>query len=222
MARRKKSESGKPIFPYTTRPAALRKFLEQVPKRPKPTVINEATLNSWDIKGGDSYTVVRVLKALDLVSSSNEPTNNYTQFMHAQNGPAVLAQRIREIYAKLFEQALEPYKESNETLRNLFNIYSSGAQQTIDFQIQTFKALCDYADFSGTLPAVTTTTGIAATKGQASREKADSTVVGQPVIHIDLHIHLPENKSGRDYEYIFQDIARYLYGRTDLDEKNES
>jgi hypothetical protein len=33
------------------------------------------------------------------------------------------------------------------------------------------------------------------------------------VVHIDLHIHLPENKSRRDYEAIIEDIGRYIYGK---------
>jgi hypothetical protein len=37
-----------------------------------------------------------------------------------------------------------------------------------------------------------------------------------PPIKIDLHIHLPENKTTRDYEAIIQDIARYIYGRKEL------
>ncbi len=35
-----------------------------------------------------------------------------------------------------------------------------------------------------------------------------------PPIRVDLHIHLPENKTSRDYEAIIQDIAKYIYGRT--------
>ena len=202
-----------PKFPYTTRPAALRKFLEQVPKRPRPSKINQPTLNSWDIKGGDANTIIRVLKTLGLVSSANEPTESYTQFMHAGSGPAVLAQRIRDIYRPLFEHSLEPHRESNEALKNLFNIHSGGAERTVEYQIQTFKALCDYADFTasgigsgpsmaGAAPAAPVSPGARTPSG------------GAPGIHIDLHIHLPENKSRRDYEYMFEDIARYIYQRT--------
>ena len=39
------------------------------------------------------------------------------------------------------------------------------------------------------------------------------TVVPLPPMQIDLHIHLPENKTTRDYEAIIQDIAKYIYGR---------
>jgi len=222
MASRKKAAASKPTLPYCTRPAALRKFLEQVPKRPKPAVVNEDTLNSWDIKGGESYTAIRVLKALGFLSSNNEPNETYTQFMHAQNGPIVLAQRIREVYAKLFEQSLEPHKESNDTLRNLFNIYSGGAEPTIQFQIQTFKALCDYADFSTTPPASANVVGSSAMASKANADTRSVGATGSPIIHIDLHIHLPENKSRRDYEYMFEDIARYIYGRTDTGNKDES
>jgi hypothetical protein len=38
-----------------------------------------------------------------------------------------------------------------------------------------------------------------------------------PAVKIDLHIHLPENKTARDYDSIIQDIAKYIYGRNVAD-----
>jgi hypothetical protein len=203
-----------PKFPYTTRPAALRKFLGEVPRRPRPAKVNQDLLASWEIRGNDATTVTRVLKALGLVSPSNEPSEAYSGFMHAGTGPAVLADRIRATYAPLFNAVLEPHKESHETLRNLFNIHSGGAPATIEYQIQTFKALCENADFSargvpaGTLLQQPVANAAAVNTGSSGGPVSASNV---PTIHIDLHIHLPENKNSRDYQYIIQDIARFIY-----------
>ena len=204
-----------PKFPYTTRPAALRKFLAEVPRRPRPPKVNQDLLASWEIRGNDATTVTRVLKALGLVGASNEPTDAYTAFMHAGSGPAVLAQRIKETYAPLFSASLEPHKESNDTLRNLFNIHSGGAPATIEYQIQTFKALCEYADFAA---SVATSSAAPASGALAPAPATQGAAFGSgsgPAIHIDLHIHLPENKTSRDYQYIIQDIGRFIYRHTD-------
>jgi hypothetical protein len=212
-----------PKFPYTTRPAALRKFLAEVPRRPRPPKVNQNLLASWEIRGNDATTVTRVLKALNLVGSSNEPTDAYTAFMHAGTGPAILAQRIRETYAPLFNASLEPYKESQETLRNLFNIHSGGAPATIEYQIQTFKALCENADFAAApSPSLTpTATGPGSQPTVGATGSQEPLFGGQGAIRIDLHIHLPENKSSRDYQYIIQDIARFIYRYTDIGEERE-
>jgi hypothetical protein len=212
-----------PKFPYTTRPAALRKFLAEVPRRPRPPKINQDLLASWEIRGNDATTVTRVLKALNLVSTSNEPTDAYTAFMHAGTGPSVLAHRIRETYTPLFNASLEPYKESQDTLRNLFNIHSGGAPATIEYQIQTFKALCENADFaatsSPTANAILTPPGAPTTTAPSG--STGTLFDGQGAVHIDLHIHLPENKNSRDYQYIIQDIARFIYRYPDTTEERE-
>jgi hypothetical protein len=103
----------------------------------------------------------------------------------------------------LFEASHAPYDESDAGLRNLFNIHSGGAEGTIKFQIQTFKALCDNADFRvmPSADASLTSTGAGQlVPGQRDGQATDGRQ-GTPIIHIDLHIHLPENKSRRDYEY---------------------
>jgi hypothetical protein len=188
--------------------------LAQVPSKPKPRKVNNALLSAWSLGGSNANSIIRVLKALGLLSASNEPTEHYEAFMHRGAGPARLAARVREVYRPLFDASHEPYKENDETLRNLFNIHSGGAEGTIKFQIQTFKAICEHADFTS-LDAAGSSRGHveeAGGKSDISKERK-SDDAGRPVIHIDLHIHLPENKSARDYEAIFEDIARHIYDR---------
>ena len=208
------SETTKPKFPYATKPNSLRKFLELVPKKPKPNKVNAATLKAWDLRDTNDTTIIRVLKSLGLVGSNNEPTQRYVEFMTPEVGPGVLATAIKEEWAPLFEHSHEPHKEDDATLRNLFHIHSGGSERTIDYQIQTFKAACDHADFSGDAQvADSATTGAVSTNNASGATIAPARSSGEAAIHIDLHIHLPENKSRRDYEYIFEDIARYIFGR---------
>jgi hypothetical protein len=200
----------------------LRRFLGEVPKRPRPTVVDRQLLAAWTLSGSENYTIIRVLKAVNLLNERNEPTDTYAAFMRAGRGPAVLGQQIRQVYAPLFEAAHAPHREQADELRNLFNIHASGsAAGTIDLQIQTFKALCDFAAFDGAAAAATEPGGAALAQSAAGAAGMRESQVGPP-IHIDLHIHLPPGKTSRDYQYIIQDIARYLYGTSGaVDERKE-
>jgi len=197
MAKREKSDVA-PKFPYTTTPAALRRLLQEIPKRPKPGSTNDAS-------------PISVLKKLGLVGNGGEPLQGYTDFMQPPpTGPRSLGARIKEQYKELFESSHEPHKNPSE-LRTFFNINSGGGERTIDYQIQTFKALSEFADFSASSEAKgdgpqNTDNGQKGDRGGASGKL--------PPVQIDLHIHLPENKTARDYEAIIQDIAKYIYGRT--------
>lgn len=206
-----KGAATEPKFPYSNKPNSLRKFLEQIPKRPKPVKINADTLKGWGLKDTNDSSIIRVLKALGLIGSNGEPTENYTIFMTPGKGPAVLGAAIRRVWAPLFQLSHQPNKEDDEKLRNYFNIHSGGSDATLAFQIQTFKAACDYADLSAS-PGASVDGNKTPASGPSAPVKSQGQ--GDPAIHIDLHIHLPENKSRRDYEYIFEDIGKYILGRT--------
>jgi hypothetical protein len=210
----KKSQEGQQSeskFPYTNKPGSLRKFLALIPQKPKPASINKTLLQSWGFRDANDYSIIRVLKAVGLVGADNTPTPDYVAFMHKGSGPSHFAKKIRQLYPELFEASHNPHKEPTDTLENLFNIHSGGGSGTMALQIQTFKALCDHADFStNATPAINTSSGTNSLKKTAETGAPYS---GGPTIHIDLHIHLPGNKSRRDYEYMFEDIARYIYGK---------
>ena len=203
-----------PKFPYTTKPASLRRLLKDIPKKPRPPKFDMDLLRSWGFSDANDYSMLRVLKAVNLLNDKNEPTELYGRFMSIDEGAKVLAPEIKRVYAPLFQASHTPYAESNERLRNLFNIHSGGGDRSLDQQAQTFKALCENASFD----QGPTTIGLSAV-GAASRGEADpSSLSGgeafsKPTININLHIHLPENKSRRDYEDIIEDIGRYIFGR---------
>jgi hypothetical protein len=209
-----------PKFPYTTKPSSLRRLLQEIPKKPKPPKFDKELLKSWGFTDANDYSMIRVLKAVGLLADSNQPTELYSQYMQLDGGSAALSEPIRKVYAPMFLASHTPYKESLEKLQNLFNIHSGGGDRALDQQIQTFKALCENTAFENTIhqpaqPGSPTQLVTPASPGVAQP--------GSPgtVTHINVHIHLPENKSRRDYEAMIEDIGRYIFGRTDRGSQNE-
>jgi hypothetical protein len=197
-------------FPYTTKPSSLRRLLQEIPKKPKPQKFDKALLKSWGFADTNDLTMLRVLKSVGLLNANNEPTDLYTQYMRIGMGPAALAEPVKKLYEPLFNASYAPYKEQTAQLQNLFNIHSGGGEQTLDKQIQTFKALCENASFDAVPPALPQGPEVSA----AASAGAGSQVPAAPILNINLHIHLPENKTRRDYEAIIEDIGRYIFGRT--------
>jgi Family of unknown function (DUF5343) len=206
-----------PKFPYTTKPSSLRRLLQDIPKKPKPPKFDGGLLKSWGFADNNDYTMLRVLKAVGLLDANNEPTDLYTQYMRIGVGPAVLAEPIKKLYEPLFNASHAPYKDSTEQLQNLFNIHSGGGARALDAQIQTFKALCENTSFDALPPAPSPVASAAGSPGPT----AVSLIPATPVVNINLHIHLPENKTRRDYENIIEDIGRYIFGRTDAGRHDE-
>lgn len=203
-------ETGQPSFPYTTEPRALDRLLNEIPKRPKPPKMTMDTLKGWGVSNNNNATTaISVLKKLGLLNGSGEPTEIYVSYMKTGVGPATLGQRIKETYRILFENSHAPHKESQEELKKLFHIHSGGGNDAMRLQVSTFKVLADHADFNEAAASISDFDA----GGDQSRSSSGPGNLSLPPVKIDLHIHLPENKSTRDYEAIIQDIARYIYGR---------
>jgi len=208
-----------PKFPYTTKPSSLRRLLQEIPKKPRPPKFDKNQLRSWGFNDANDYSVLRVLKAVGLLNSNSEPTDLYAQYMHLENGAAALAEPMKRVYEPLFHAAHAPYKESNDRLQNLFNIHSGGGERALEQQIQTFKALAENTIFEGHSPGPLPSSGV---QGPAAvSTNVDQGRGGSPSVHIDLHIHLPENKSRRDYEAMIEDIGRFIFGRTEGGRRDE-
>lgn len=196
----------------------LRKILQAIPSKPKPTRLDAKHAVSWGCAksvNNNLRTAVSVLKKVGLIGSSGEPTPLYVEFMNRVTGPAAFGAKLRELYADIFNASHAPQSESDEALEGLFNIHAGGSENLVRLQMQTFKALCESANFTGAAPRV---------PGQQSGGNdpeiqtgggATGSGASLPPVKIDLHIHLPENKTTRDYEAIIQDIAKYIYGRGD-------
>lgn len=157
---------------------------------------------------------LRVLKKLGLLGSAGETTTLYAEFMRKETGAAALGRAIGRVYAQLFENVTSPEKASNDELTNFFNIYSGGSEGTIKFQIDTFKALAVYATFGDADPLENPEKGDANDAPEGAIGRRPSRTSGEPAIRIDLHIHLPENKSKSDYDAIIESIATHLYKRS--------
>ncbi len=210
----KKLAATEPKFPYTTKPSSLRRLLQEIPKKPKPPKFDVPLLRSWGFSDQNDYSVVRVLKAVGLLNSSNEPTELYSRYMNLDGGAAALAEPLKRIYEPLFHASHAPYKESSEKLQNLFNIHSGGGPRALEQQIQTFKALCESTSFEPSGHVAPQPSTPAAISGSVPVTPPEASSAAPP-LHINVHIHLPENKTRRDYEAMIEDIGRYIFGRTD-------
>ncbi|NOT02723.1 MAG: DUF5343 domain-containing protein [Phycisphaerales bacterium] len=216
MAKKSKSVHSEPKYPYTNLPGVLRKILQAIPTKPKPTKVDPALVVSWECSksvNSNLRAAVAVLKKVGLIASSGEPTPLYVEFMNKATGPTALGAKIREIYADIFNVSHSPQNESDEALEGVFNVHAGGSVDLVRRQMQTFKALCESASFTGAPVRGAGQASGGGDQGGAGTGGGDTGGGTFPSVKIDLHIHLPENKTTRDYEAIIQDIGKYIYGR---------
>ncbi len=123
MPRTKKSkseESGAPKYPYTTMPQSLRRLLEAIPAKPKPPKVNGSTLKVWGFKNTNEQSMLRVLKALGLLTNNGDTTEAYADFMRRDIGASVLGKLLQDTYVELFENVTNPGSATNDDLVSFF------------------------------------------------------------------------------------------------------
>lgn len=204
MAKKKSSqENTNPKFPYSSSPSDLKRLLQLIPQKPKPPKLTTSTANTWGIKNTGIGSTITVLKEIGLLDPSGVPTEKYAAYMNSGTGGLALGSQIKNRYETLFSLQTNPQNASNDELKNFFNIHSGGAEKTIDYQVRTFKALCEYASFDGTYTPSTHSNTNPPSNAKATNSDG-------PQIHFDLHIHLPEGKNSSDYEVIIRSISEHI------------
>jgi hypothetical protein len=194
----RRSSEGKE-FAYTVVPGTLRTFLKGIPERAVPPRISIRYLKSIGMKSSNDTSIIRVLKFVGLVDSSGAPKAEYTSFRDKVKGPGILAELVREAYAELYSTYEDAHNRSDEELKNFFRARTKLGDQVITYQVGTFKALSEFADFATAPPSPS---------GGVGPTASESTL--QPSIHLNLQIHLPDSKDATTYDMIFQAIAKHL------------
>jgi hypothetical protein len=188
-------------YPYTTAPNKLREFIKGIPSRAVPEKVSQNYLEGLGMKSKADRSIIPVLKAIKLLASDGAPTENYRQFRDRSRGPSILGSTIRETYAPLYNVYDDAHSQPDANLRNHFRAKSDLSDTAVNFQIATYKTLCEFADFTNITATVSNTPGAAGVSGAARQ---------LPAFHIDMHIHLPDSKDATVYDSIFQAISKHI------------
>lgn len=170
-------------------------------------------LEDLDFKSTNDRLYIGVFKALGLLDENGVPTTKYHQFLDQTETGKVLAACIQEAYKDLFALKRDAQNLSIEEIKGKMKTLTQGqkSDNIILLMANTFKALCDVADWSGT-----TITLLKDEKKEAKSEPSpDSpnfqcqTASGMN-LHYNIQIHLPETTNMAVYDAIFQSLKKHL------------
>lgn len=202
---------GAPKYPYTISPASLTKFLEQIPKKPKPPKVNLAQLKGWDIRDNNAPSIVKVLAAVGVLGTDGVPTDLYERLMTNVEGKKELAQKIKEVYKEFFVADHEPYRD-NPTVTKLLHIHGgTEAEATIGRMRETFMILCRAADFSGASKAIGGGVNKDKDKPPPGETDVSRQQQGGPSVVINIQVTLPPGLDEKGYDAFFASMKKNLW-----------
>lgn len=171
-------------------------------------------LEDLGFKSSNDRLYISLFKSLGLLDENGTPTERYHRFMDQTESGKVLAEGIQEAYEDLFALRKDAQNLSVDEVKGKLKTLTQGqkSDNIISLMANTFKALCDAADWSQKDKLKNETKIDNSNKSlsydDCNRVKETNTVgLG---LHYNIQIHLPETTNMAVYDSIFQSLKKHL------------
>jgi hypothetical protein len=201
-------------YPYILTTGSLKKFLDNIPKIGTPPKITQPILPSLGFKNPSDRPIVKILSFIGFLNESHEPTEVYRDFKTATKAGSVMAEVLKKAYADLFEIYPDACEQDEKVLKDFFTPTTDAGEQVVMRTVDTFKALCSYADFRA-IPKEQKG------EGEGEEKKGQGEGEGKPkppgaagvALNVNIQITLPLTDDASVYDKIFKAIKDNLVSR---------
>lgn len=182
-----------------------------------PSKFSLAFLEGLGFKTKTDRLIIAVLKSINFLTDSGEPTKRCFEFLDDSQGGKVLAEALEDAYADLFQVNTQANKLTAGEVKNKFKTLTQGqySDSVLAKMAMTFLALVDQADFTGEKSSSRldeqksvdqSGSGHASDSGQGGPPKGIAFNGLQYVINIQL----PESRDQAVYDALFRSLREHL------------
>jgi hypothetical protein len=136
---------------YTLKPNAIPAYFDAMLDAQPPERFSIKFLENLGFTSTNDRLFVGILKDLSFLNRDGTPQSRYFSFMDRSQSKLIVADGIREAFSDLFAINTKANDFTADDVRNkLRTLYAGKKTDLVIGNIaKTFRALCDYADFSG-------------------------------------------------------------------------
>ena len=138
----------------------LQSIINSVVSAKAPERFTNKFLEDLGFKSSNDRLYIGLFKALGLLDENSAPTSRYHQLLDQAETGKVLAMGIQEAYEDLFALRKDAYKLTIDEVKGKLKTLTQGqkSDNIIQLMSNTFKALCDIADWNSPVPVQVNTT----------------------------------------------------------------
>jgi len=135
---------------YTLKPNAIPAYFDAMLDAQPPERFSVKFVENLGFNSTNDRLFIGILKDLGFLNRDGGPQPRYFDFLDRSRSKQVLADGIREAFADLFAINVRANELSVEDVKNKLRTLYAGKKTdlVIGNTAKTFKALCEYADFS--------------------------------------------------------------------------
>jgi hypothetical protein len=191
----------------------LNDFLNALVGAQAPEKFTQKFLEQLEFKSTNDRLFIGMLKGLSFIDEGGTPTQRYYDFLDQTQSGIILAEAIKEAYSDLFTVNKKANDLTAEDAKNKLKTLTQGqkSEKVISLMANTFRALCDYADWTKTRASQEQP------KVQTSEEYKEDTPdlpkkfsLYHPQLHYNIQIHLPESRDPAVYDALFRSLKEHL------------
>lgn len=199
----------------------LQSIINSVVSAKAPERFTNKFLEDLGFKSSNDRLYIGLFKALGLLDENSAPTSRYHQLLDQAETGKVLAIGIQEAYEDLFALRKDAHKLTVDEVKGKLKTLTQGqkSDNIIQLMSNTFKALCDIADWNSYVQVqidstandtVASATKTTIDKSRGQLEETYPTPSNKMNLHYNIQIHLPETTNMAVYDAIFQSLKKHL------------
>ena len=171
-------------------------------------------LENLNFKSSNDRLYVGLFKTLGLIDESGVPTSRYFEFIDQTQTYRILAIGIEEAYEDLFNLRKDAQNLTLDEVKNKLKTLTQGqkSDKVLGLMANTFKSLCDLADWSSERAISEETSIEREDKKQEIKfeEPVARSKMSDMSLNYNIQIHLPETTNMAVYDAIFQSLKKHL------------
>jgi hypothetical protein len=217
---------------YTLKPNAIPAYFDAMLDAQPPERFSVKFIENLGFTSTNDRLFIGILKDLGFLNRDGGPQPRYFEFLDKSRSKQVLATGIKEAFADLFAVNIRANELSADDVRNKLRTLYAG--QKTDLVIgniaKTFRALSDYADFSGTSQSSSQIQETAqpkqdkegsmedvshnahsAVRGESTHKNAGQLgKIAVSALQYHINIVLPDTRDQAVYDAIFKSLRDHL------------
>ncbi len=198
-------------YPLVTTVKTIKRFFPHIQSAGVPKKVTLDYLESVGFKSKNDRPIIGVLKHLGLISQDGVPTKRWAEYRNTGIARKVLGKTIVEGYTELFNTYPDAPRRDREALMNFFRTKTGLAERTVNAITDTFRALCELAEFEGLEELEVLPEEVREPQPERRVPTPPAIRSGSPSLSINIQLQLPATENQEIYDKLFASLRKHLF-----------
>lgn len=201
-------------YPYMISNNKIPMIFDKILIAAKPQRFTNELLTQMGFSSSNDRAFTNLLKKLEFLTADGVPTIYYDDLKDSTKAKGAIAKRIKSFYRELFTINTNMNEAPDSEVKGAISRITGKEDKEVKRIFATFKALCNYADFSEN-NVEDTNTNEKNEKNEKDESNSNKTSIENasniiPNFHYNIQIHLPATTDISVYNAIFKSIKENL------------